>query len=207
MGDLLSKENLSSLLHVGQDHGADILGAENLGSLVGIYLHRGIGGLPNRFEGTEFDIILQRLVRPVTTNHPLGFGVLGVDGRLALGWPPRQDITVPLLMRSVLVVQEYQDFHHLFHLVAVLFLLVSTGLLRLKGPDKSVLHHTYRLQRLLLALVTDLSALLLAVSGVAVLLSLLGVSLYLHFADLLWLKMAVLLLDREGEDAGKLPSS
>merc|ERR1719347_486604 len=59
-------------------------------------------------------------------------------------------------------------------------------------------------QSLLLALVTDLPWLLLAVLGVAVLLSFLGTSLHLKLADLLRLEMAVLLLDREGEDVGEL---
>ena len=63
---------------------------------------------------------------------------------------------------------------------------------------------TGRLQVLLLALVADLPWLLLAVLSVAVLLSLLGASLHLEFTDLLWLKVAVLLLDREGEDVGEL---
>ena len=57
---------------------------------------------------------------------------------------------------------------------------------------------------LLLALVTDLPRLLLTVLGVAVLLSLLGASLHLQFADLLGLEVTVLLLNWEGEDVGKL---
>merc|ERR1719347_318736 len=92
----------------------------------------------------------------------------------------------------------------LLNLVAVLLVLVPAGLLRLVGADQPVLHNTDWLQRLLLALVTDLPGLLLAVLGVAVLLSLLGASLHLKFTDLLGLKVAILLLNREGEDIGEL---
>ena len=45
LGDLLSKENLGSLLHVGQDLGADLLGAKSLGSLASILLLVGFGRL------------------------------------------------------------------------------------------------------------------------------------------------------------------
>ena len=61
-----------------------------------------------------------------------------------------------------------------------------------------------RLDGLLFALVADLPGLLLAVLGVAVLLSLLWTSLHLQLANLLGLEVAVLLLDWEGEDVGEL---
>merc|ERR1712112_578966 len=61
-----------------------------------------------------------------------------------------------------------------------------------------------RLEGLLLALVTDLPGLLLAVLGVAVLLGLLGASLHLQLADLLGLEVAILLLHGEGENVGEL---
>merc|ERR1719369_386741 len=64
-------------------------------------------------------------------------------------------------------------------------------------------HVTQRFEVLLLALVADLPGLLLAVLCVAVLLSLLGASLHLELADLLGLKMAVLLLHGEGEGVGE----
>merc|ERR1719342_1066049 len=94
--------------------------------------------------------------------------------------------------------------NNLLHLVAVLLVLIPAGLLRLVGADQPVLHNTHRLQRLLLALVTDLPGLLLAVLGVAVLLSLLRASLHLQLTDLLGLEVAVLLLNREGEDVREL---
>merc|ERR1712066_54351 len=94
--------------------------------------------------------------------------------------------------------------NNLLHLVAVLLVLIPAGVLRLVGADQPVLHDTHRLQRLLLALVTDLPGLLLAVLGVAVLLSLLRASLHFQLTDLLRLKVAVLLLNWEGEDIGEL---
>ena len=60
-------------------------------------------------------------------------------------------------------------------------------------------HAGERLDKLL-ALVTELPRLLHAVLGVAVLLGLLGASLLLQLTNLLGLKVAVLLLGREGED-------
>ena len=87
--------------------------------------------------------------------------------------------------------------------MAVLLVLLPAALLWLISADQSLLHVTDRLDGLLLALVTDLPGLLLAVLGVAVLLGLLGASLLLQLADLLGLKMAVLLFYREGEDVGE----
>merc|ERR1719312_1417137 len=94
--------------------------------------------------------------------------------------------------------------HNLLHLMAVLLLLVPTLLHRFVDTFLPCLHRADRLESLLLALVTDLPGLLLAVLGVAVLLSFLGASLHLQLTDLLGLEMAVLLLDREGEDVGEL---
>ena len=87
--------------------------------------------------------------------------------------------------------------------MAVLLGLIPAALFWLVSADQSLLHVADRLDGLLLALVTDLPGLLLAVLGVAVLLGLLGASLLLQLADLLGLKMAVLLLYREGEDVGE----
>merc|ERR1719186_1461457 len=92
----------------------------------------------------------------------------------------------------------------LLNLVTVLLILIPARLLWLVGTDQSLLFLAHRLDCLLLALVTDLPGLLLAVLGVAVLLGLLRASLHLKLTDLLWLKMAVLLFDWEGEDVGEL---
>merc|ERR1719312_218340 len=92
---------------------------------------------------------------------------------------------------------------NLLHLLAVLLVLIPASLLRLVGADQPVLHNTYWLQRLHLALVTDLPGLLLAVLSVAVFLGLLWASLHLRLADLLRLEVAVLLLHWEREDVGE----
>merc|ERR550519_987104 len=76
----------------------------------------------------------------------------------------------------------------LLDLMAVLLLFVPASLLWLVGTDQSFLLLAHRLDGLLLALVTDFPGLLLAVLGVAVFLG---------------LEVAVLLLDREGEDVGE----
>merc|ERR1719184_304674 len=94
--------------------------------------------------------------------------------------------------------------YHLLDLVAILLLFVPRRLLGHVGTLKTLLHVTNRLEGLLLALVTDLPGLLLAVLGVAVLLGLLRASLHLKLADLLGLEVAVLFLHWEGEDIGKL---
>merc|ERR1711982_267988 len=94
--------------------------------------------------------------------------------------------------------------NNLLHLVAILLVLIPASLLRLVGADQPRLHRAHRLESLLLALVTDLPGLLLAVLGVAVLLGLLRASFHLQLADLLRLEMAVLLLHWEGEDVGEL---
>merc|ERR1711887_316914 len=91
----------------------------------------------------------------------------------------------------------------LLDLVAVLLVLVPACLLRLVSADQPFLLLAHRLDSLLLALVTDLPGLLLAVLGVAVLLGLLRASLHFKLADFLGLEMAVLLLNREGEDVGE----
>merc|ERR1719435_127409 len=94
--------------------------------------------------------------------------------------------------------------HHLLDLVAVLLVHVIADLNRLVGADQSLLSVTQGLDGFLLALVADLPGLLLAVLSVAVLLRLLWASLHLELADLLWLKMTVLLFDWEGEDVREL---
>merc|ERR1712097_181457 len=88
-------------------------------------------------------------------------------------------------------------------LVAVLLVLIPACLLWLVSANQSFLLLAHRLDGLLLALVADLPGLLLAVLCVAVLLGLLWASLHLKLADFLGLEMAVLLLDREGEDVGE----
>merc|ERR1719187_816171 len=92
---------------------------------------------------------------------------------------------------------------NLFDLMAILLVHVIAGLHRLVGADQPLLGVAQRLDGLLLALVTDLPGLLLAIIGVAVLLSLLWAGLHFKLADFLRLKVAVLLLYRGGEDVGE----
>merc|ERR1711887_278075 len=93
--------------------------------------------------------------------------------------------------------------HYLLDLVTILLVHVIAGLHRLVGADQPLLSVAQGLDRFLLALVTYLPGLLLAVLGVAVLLGLLRSSLHLELADFLRLEMAVLLFHREGEDIGE----
>jgi len=94
--------------------------------------------------------------------------------------------------------------YHSLDLVAVLLILFRTLFDGLICAGQSLLHHALWLNGLLLALVTYLPGLLLAVLRVAILLGLLGTSLHLKLADFLWLEMAVLLFHREGKDVREL---
>ena len=71
VGGLLSRENLASLLLLGQDHDADLLGAKGLDPLARVHLLLvELGRLLDRLERIEFDVILYSPVRPVVTDHP-----------------------------------------------------------------------------------------------------------------------------------------
>ena len=87
MGDLLAQVSLGCLLHLGEDHGGDLLGGEGLLSLAtGLDLDVGLGHLLDHLEGVELDVGLDSLVGPLSADHPLGVkhGVLGVAGQLVL---------------------------------------------------------------------------------------------------------------------------
>merc|ERR1719334_953254 len=92
----------------------------------------------------------------------------------------------------------FQD--DLLNLVAVLLRLILALLNRLVSALQAVLSLTHFSQVLLLALVADLPGLFLIVLGVTVLLRLLWSSLHFKLANLLWLKVTVLLFHGEGED-------
>merc|ERR1719167_532193 len=94
--------------------------------------------------------------------------------------------------------------YHSLDLMAVLLILLSTLFDWLISTGQSLLHRALWLDRLFLALVTDLPGLLLAVFRIAILLSFLGASLHLKFADFLRLEMTVLFFHREWEDIGEL---
>ena len=89
MSDLLAQVGLSGLLHLAEDHGKDLLGGEALVSLpgAGVDLDVGLGLLLDHLEGVEFDVGLDRLVRPLPADQSLGVehGVLGVASQLVLG--------------------------------------------------------------------------------------------------------------------------
>ena len=88
--------------------------------------------------------------------------------------------------------------------MAVLLIIIPALLLWHVNALQPLLLNTIWLEGFLLALVADLPWLLLTVLGVAVLLSLLGASFHLKLTDLLWLEVAVLFLNWEGEDVGEL---
>jgi len=94
--------------------------------------------------------------------------------------------------------------YHSLDLVAVLLILFRTLFDGLICAGQSLLHHALWLNGLLLALVTYLPGLLLAVLRVAILLCFLRASLHFKFADFLRLEMAVLFFHREGEDVREL---
>merc|ERR1719334_3001308 len=94
--------------------------------------------------------------------------------------------------------------YHSLDLVAVLFIFFRTLFNWLISTGQSLLHGALRLNRLLLALVTNLSGLFLAVFRVAVLLGFLGASLHLKLAYFLWLEVTVLFFHGEGKNIRKL---
>ena len=81
---------------------------------------------------------------------------------------------------------------------------VIAGFHRLINADQPLLGVAQWLDAFLLALVADLSGLLLAVLDVAVLLGFLGTSLHLELVNFLRLEIVALLLNWEGEDIGEL---
>merc|ERR1712083_599775 len=93
--------------------------------------------------------------------------------------PPRQLLIVPFgdfhifLSFSIKFHITYFLKYDLLDLVAVLLVHIIAGLLRLVGADQPFLGVAQGLDGFLLALITDLPGLLLAVLGVAILLGLL----------------------------------
>ena len=87
VGHLLAQVGLSGLLHLGEDHGGDLLGGERLLSLTSsLHFDVGLGHLLDHLEGIKLDISLDSLVSPLSSDHPLGVKhrVLGVAGQLVL---------------------------------------------------------------------------------------------------------------------------
>lgn len=56
--NLLAKLGLSNLLHLGEDHGGDLLGGESLGLAEVLNLNHGVAALLDDLEGPRLDILL-----------------------------------------------------------------------------------------------------------------------------------------------------
>ena len=96
VGDLLSKESLSGLLHLGEHHGRDLLRSKGLLTLAGLNLDVRLGVLVDKLEGEELDVGLDGLVGELTPDETLGIedGVLRVGGQLVLGGVADQPLAV-----------------------------------------------------------------------------------------------------------------
>mmetsp|Transcript_11327 Transcript_11327/g.16686 ORF Transcript_11327/g.16686 Transcript_11327/m.16686 type:complete len:212 (+) Transcript_11327:1267-1902(+) len=94
--DILSKEGLSSGLHLLKNHSRNLLrgvlrGLTSLGDL-----HHRLGSVSNDGVGNELLVCLNRLISVVATNKTLNIkdGVLRVDGGLVLGGISDKTVTV-----------------------------------------------------------------------------------------------------------------
>ena len=96
VGNLLAKERLCGLLHLGQHHSRDLLSCKGLLALAGLDLDVRLGVLLNKLEGEELDVSLDGLVGELTSDETLGVedGVLGVGGQLVLGGVTDQSLAV-----------------------------------------------------------------------------------------------------------------
>mmetsp|Transcript_39400 Transcript_39400/g.92147 ORF Transcript_39400/g.92147 Transcript_39400/m.92147 type:complete len:255 (-) Transcript_39400:123-887(-) len=85
--DLLSEEGLGGLLHLGEDHGADLLGGVHL--LLALELDRDVGLalLLGDVVGEQLLVVLHGAVAVLAANQALDVehSVLGVEGALVLG--------------------------------------------------------------------------------------------------------------------------
>merc|ERR1719447_2715065 len=96
VGNLLAKERLSGLLHLGQHHSRDLLSCKGLLALAGLDLDVRLGVLLNKLEGEELDVSLDGLVGELTSDETLGVEncILGVGGQLVLGGVTDQPLAV-----------------------------------------------------------------------------------------------------------------
>lgn len=83
----MAQVRLGGLLHLGQDHGGDLLGRKGLLTDIGGDDNVGLAVLLDHLEGHVLAVLLHGLVRPLAANETLGIedGVLGVGGQLVLG--------------------------------------------------------------------------------------------------------------------------
>ena len=88
MGDSAAQVLLGGLLHLGEDHGGDLLGGESLAFTLGrLDIDMGLLALLDQFEGEEFLVGLDALVVEQATHKTFGIedSVLGVGSKLILG--------------------------------------------------------------------------------------------------------------------------
>jgi hypothetical protein len=92
----LAEVRLSSLTHLGEDHGGDLLGSEVLGLALELNLDDGLTTLVIDLEGDVLHIGLDLRMGELATDQPLGVddGVLGVHGDLVLGGITNQTLGV-----------------------------------------------------------------------------------------------------------------
>jgi len=94
--DLLANLGLSNLLHLGKNHGRDLLGGESLGLVEVRDLNEGGTVGVDDLEGPSLDVLLDRLVVETSTDQTLSVenGVLGVEGSLVLSGITDQSLLV-----------------------------------------------------------------------------------------------------------------
>ena len=82
--DLCTEISLSSLLHLGEDHGGDLLRGESLGLVLVLDLELGLGGFINHGEGPVLHVSLDSGVLELAPDQSLGVkdGVGGVNSDL-----------------------------------------------------------------------------------------------------------------------------
>lgn len=94
--DSLAEVRLSSLTHLGEDHGGDLLGGEGLGLALELNLDVGLTTLVDDLEGEVLHVGLNLSIGELATDQSLGVedGVLGVHGDLVLGGITNQTLGV-----------------------------------------------------------------------------------------------------------------
>merc|ERR1719322_1291163 len=91
-----SKVGFSSFLHLGQNHGADLLWSKSLHLILVLHLQLGSASLTYNFKWPMLHISLNRWLIMLPTNQPLGIkdGVGGVNGHLVLGSISNESLSV-----------------------------------------------------------------------------------------------------------------
>lgn len=88
--------SLSSLSHLGQNHGGDLLGCKGLGLALELDLDDGLGSLVDDLEGEMLHVGLDLRIAELATDQSLGVedSVMGVHGNLVLGGITNQSLSV-----------------------------------------------------------------------------------------------------------------